>query len=223
MFLVIVAGGGGYLAWRYHQRTGEIDLDKERWKAVVEDEVDGAKAGVEKAKRVIKDASVKTVAEARDLLGSVEAWLKERDVAPATREELKKADEEYAREFGGETPAGAPAGDAATSGADEATPTGAPADAAAPRAATGEAAEFLARGREEFRKGFEHRRAAGEPGSPREQEELALARDHFTSAQEHLTRAQEGAPDDPEIEKLLVDTNRYLYDCLKRLKVDVSN
>ncbi|MHC4252658.1 MAG: hypothetical protein ACYS9X_26370, partial [Planctomycetota bacterium] len=181
------------------------------------------KAGAEKAKRVIKDVSVKAVADARELLASVETWLKERDVAPATHEELEDAGDRYARELGDGTPAGTPAGDTATSGADEATPTGGSAGTAASRAATGRAAEFLARGRDEFRTGLEHWRAAGEPGSPREQEELALARERFTSAQEHLTRAQEGAPDDPEIEELLVDTNRFLYDCLKRLKVDVSN
>ena len=207
-FLVLSAGGGGYLAWRYHQRTGEIDLDRDRWNSVVSDEVDGAKAGLEKAKRVIGDASRRTVRDARELLASVEVWLEERKVAPASRRELEDAGREYARrltyEKGQEPAAGRePPGDA-------------PADAPA-----GGAAEFLGKGREEFHVGLGHWRAAGEPGSAREQDELVLAREHFTSAQDHLTRAQKGAPDDPRIEKLLVDTNRFLYDCLKRLKVDV--
>lgn len=211
--MVVAAGGGGYLAWRYHQRMGRIDLDGERWRAVVSDEVDGAKVGFEKASRVIKDASLKTVARSRELLGSVEAWLRKRKVSPASREELDNAGEKYVRESRREPPAEAPAGDVAISGTSGTV--------GEEPAATGEVAEFLGKGREEFGAGFEHWRAAGEPGSPREQEELALAREHFTSAQEHLTRAQDGAPDDPRIEKLLVDTNRFLYDCLKRLKVDV--
>jgi len=225
--LVVAVLGGGYLAWRYRQRTGEIDLDREKWRTLVSDEVDGAKAGLEKARSVIKDASIKTVARSRELLGSVETWLKERKVAPATREELKDTGERYAREFA-RTPE-APSGGAATSGSGasgttEQAPAGdASSGPAEPAEATGEAAESLVRGREEFSAGYEHWRAAGEPGSAREQEELALARERFTSAQEHLTSAQEGAPDDGRIEELLIETNRFLYDCLKRLKVDVKN
>ncbi len=221
-FLVLSAGGGGYLAWRYHQRTGEIDLDRDRWNSVVSDEVDGAKAGLEKAKRVIGDASRRTVRDARELLASVEVWLEERKVAPASRRELEDAGREYARrltyEKGQEPAAGSePPGDARA----DAPAGGEAVPETAGRAAAGEAAEFLGKGREEFHVGLGHWRAAGEPGSAREQDELVLAREHFTSAQDHLTRAQKGAPDDPRIEKLLVDTNRFLYDCLKRLKVDV--
>jgi len=223
--LIVAVGGAGYLAWRYHQATGTFHLDKEKLKAIVSNEVDGAKAKLEKTGRVVRDASIRTIADARRLLVSVEAWLKERKVSPATREELEDADERYARDLRQEPAPDTVPAVAEPSGAAEGPPETLPADTSpepvATRAATEEEAALVRRGRAEFRSGLEHWRAAGEPGSPREQEELALARERFTSAQDILTRAQERAPDDPEIEKLLVDTNRFLYDCLKRLKFDV--
>jgi hypothetical protein len=220
--LAVALLGGGYLGWRYRQKTGEIDLDKEKWRTLVSDEVDGAKAGYKKVKNVIKDASIKTVARSRELLGSVETWLKERKVEPATREELKETGERYARDFGrGSRTPSRDASPPEAAGTPEAPPASAPSPPPASREATGEAAKSLARGREEFSAGYEHWLAAGKAGP--EQEELALARERFASAQEHLNRAQEGAPDDESIEELLVETNRFLYDCLKRIKVDEKN
>ena len=225
--LVVAVLAGGYLGWRYRQKTGEIDFNKEEWRTLVSDEVDGAKANFDKAGGVIKDASIKAVARSRELLGSVETWLRERKVERPTREELEGVDRRYARESGRAPEA--PSGGAATSGSggsatadrppagDASSDPGSP---SAPVEATGEAAELLERGRAEFHAGREHWRAAGEPGSEREQEELALARERFTSAQDILTRAEQEAPKDPRIEELLVDTNRFLWDCLKRLKVD---
>jgi len=215
--LITAVGGAGYLTWRYRRATGTFQLDKEKLKTVVSNEVDGAKAGIKKAGRVIKNVSIRTVADARSLLVSVEAWLKERKVSPATREELENTDKRYTREFGPQPEVAAPPAVAEPSAA---VPTDTSTGPVATHTAPTESAELVREGRVEFRSGLEHWRAAGEPGSPREQEELALARERFTSAQDILTRAQERAPEDPEIEKLLIDTNRFLYDCLKRLKFD---
>jgi hypothetical protein len=218
--------GSGYLVWRYRETTGGLEYDKEKLKEVFSDEYDGAKIKLATAKRVIEKASIETVADARKLLTSVDAWLKARKVAPATREELKDVGEKYERESGHKpTPIDLPVISRPTGRAEPVEPAEpaveTPSVSIVARAEKARRAKTIARGLEEFRAGFKHWQTAGSPGSPREQTELALARVRFTSAQDILTPLQEDAPDDPEIEKLLVETNRFLYDCLKRLKVDV--
>jgi len=70
-----------------------------------------------------------------------------------------------------------------------------------------------------FRKGLEHYKLST-PGTPAEQEKIALAETEFRSAQEAIGRYLDANPDDAEAEDFFVEINRFLYDCLKRKTVD---
>lgn len=90
-----------------------------------------------------------------------------------------------------------------------------------PRARGRREDRYLRQGREAFRKGVEHWRAAGAPNSPKEQKELAIALRHLTEARRLLGKAARKAPDDLKLQELQVDCNRFLYDCNKRTIVNM--
>jgi len=226
----------GFAAWRYYRRTGAvIGLDRRKTRDFLLEEKERLAAVASEAIDRGSDAAREKLAEAAEKiarkLSELEAWLKARKLRPSTREELGRRAMEYERRSAVELPAG-PAG-----GAPPQVPSGGPAPgrreggspgevelAPASREAGADAAEPLRRGREELRLGIERWKAAGEPGSPHEQKELAAARKHFTAAGEFFEQAaarRGGA--DREIESLQEDCNRFLYDCMKRTRLELKD
>ena len=240
-----IFGVGGYFAWSHHKEIGEaVGMDPEKTEELAERAKDLAATAGEKAREGAARAREVLGERKTDL----EAWFKERDIEIPSREDLVAIAEKYKSRFAGN--GASPAGDVDEATERDETGTGKkePVEVAsrppqpegerrrrptargrretpAPPAPApgGEApaeSDPLELGNAEFKRGFALWKAAP-VGSPDEQEKLRQAREHFSAARDHFAEVRKARPDDAEIEELLTDCNRFLYDCMKRTVLDV--
>lgn len=219
--IFVVFGSGGFLAWRYYRLTGGlVGADRAKTLEFLEEEKkrlsSAATQAVEKGSELARSALAEAKAALASKLAELEKWFAARKLALPSRKELTARAKDLTQKLK----------DAIPEKEKEKPPAVEQPGVAKSPEPTAEATrggtDAFARAKEEFRLGLEHWKAAGEPGSPHEQEELALARKHFTAAQELLEVAEKERPGDPAVESLQTDCNRFLYDCMKRTKLDLN-
>jgi hypothetical protein len=92
----------------------------------------------------------------------------------------------------------------------------------APLSGAERARQLKQEGLAEMRQGQSYLSKAGMPGTPGEQDNLALARDHLGKAQQCFSTALEYVPTDMDLEDLATSCGRMLYTAQKRSVVNAA-